>query len=141
VRQDLRELQDNRCFYGERRIAGQADVDHFIPWARHPDNGIENLVIADQRCNGNKRDFLAASEHVERWTQRFAGSGEAGREQLAEIARRAAFDCHPRQTLNVARTIYSRLPDDVRLWLRTGDFVPAVTQRVRLLAALDCGGT
>ena len=50
--QDLRELQDNRRFYCERRIDGQVEVDHFIPWARHPDNGIENLVVADQRCNG-----------------------------------------------------------------------------------------
>jgi hypothetical protein len=73
VRAELRELQGNRCFYCDGRIAGPADVDHFIPWARHPDNGIENLVVADPRCNGNKRDFLAAGEHVERWTQRSAG--------------------------------------------------------------------
>jgi hypothetical protein len=25
--------------------------DHFIPWSRHPDNGIENLVVTDRRCN------------------------------------------------------------------------------------------
>jgi hypothetical protein len=36
VRQNLRELQNNRCFYCDGRITGAADVDHFIPWARHP---------------------------------------------------------------------------------------------------------
>jgi diadenosine tetraphosphate (Ap4A) HIT family hydrolase len=136
VRHDLRELQNNRCFYCDGRIAGPADVDHFIPWARHPDNGIENLVIADPRCNGNKRDFLAAGEHVERWAQRFGASDEAVREQLTDIARRAGFDRHPERTLNVARTIYSRLPDDVRLWLRTREFVPMLAQRSQLYRAL-----
>jgi diadenosine tetraphosphate (Ap4A) HIT family hydrolase len=36
VRQNLRELQNNRCFYCDGRTTGAADVDHFIPWARHP---------------------------------------------------------------------------------------------------------
>jgi len=136
VRQDLREIQNNRCFYCDGRITGAADVDHFIPWARHPDNGMENLVVADPRCNGNKRDFLAAGEHVERWAQRFAAPGDSVRDQLADIAQRAGFDRHPAQTLNVARTIYSRLPDDVRLWLRTREFVPVAAQRMRLDRAL-----
>jgi diadenosine tetraphosphate (Ap4A) HIT family hydrolase len=136
VRAELRELQGNRCFYCDGRIAGPADVDHFIPWARHPDNGIENLVVADPRCNGNKRDFLAAGEHVERWTQRFTASAASERDQLGEIAQRAGFDRHPERTLNVARTIYTRLPDDVRLWLRTREFVAVAAQRERLQRAL-----
>jgi hypothetical protein len=86
-------------------------VDHFIPWARYADNGVDNLVIADPRCNGSKRDFLASSEHVERWAHRFTAGGNPVRDQLAEIAQRAGFDRHPEQTLNVARTIYSRLPE------------------------------
>jgi hypothetical protein len=36
-------------------------VDHFIPWSRHADDGLDNLVAADARCNGQKRDFLAAA--------------------------------------------------------------------------------
>jgi HNH endonuclease len=50
-------------------------VDHFLPWARYPENGIENLVVTDPRCNNDKRDFLAAAEHVERWRgTRFGGA-------------------------------------------------------------------
>ena len=136
VRQDLRELQNNRCFYCDERMEGQVDVDHFIPWARHPDNGIENLVIADQRCNGNKRDFLAAGEHVEHWAGRVFQRDGSMQNQLAAIATRAGWEHHPERTINVARTIYSRLPDDVRLWLQMRQFVPVASQRERLLQAL-----
>jgi 5-methylcytosine-specific restriction endonuclease McrA len=41
-------------------------VDHFIPWSRYPNDAIENLVVAHERCNGRKSDFLAASDHVAR---------------------------------------------------------------------------
>ena len=45
VREPLREIQNNRCFYCERPISYDVDVDHFLPWARHPDNGIENPAL------------------------------------------------------------------------------------------------
>src|SRR5262245_54672318 len=45
VRQPLRELQNNRCFYWDSLIRGRSTVNHFLPWVRHPDNGIENLVV------------------------------------------------------------------------------------------------
>ncbi len=68
VRPGLREIQDDRCFYCEGRLSDaagrRAEVDHFVPWARYPNNAIENLVVAHERCNGYKRDFLAAAQHV-----------------------------------------------------------------------------
>ena len=48
------------------------EIDHFVPWARYPDNGIDNLVVAHRRCNHDKRDFLAAFGHVEKWVARMA---------------------------------------------------------------------
>ncbi len=121
---DLRELQNNRCFYYERPIVGPLDVDHFLPWARHPDNGIENLVVTDQRCNNAKRDFLTAADHLARWRNRFdAHSAQSA--QLAEIASRVRWDRHAEQTLSVARAIYLRLPAESKLWLRRGEFVDA----------------
>lgn len=65
TRQPLRALQKNRCFYCEGGITGRADVDHFIPWSRYPDDGLDNLVAAHPKCNNSERDFLAAAEHVE----------------------------------------------------------------------------
>jgi hypothetical protein len=58
VRPGLLDLQDGRCFYCGGALSGSSEVDHFIPWARYPDDGIENLVLADAGCNGAKRDFL-----------------------------------------------------------------------------------
>ncbi len=52
VRPGLTELQGGRCFYCDAPLGRAAEVDHFIPWARYPDNGIDNLVVADIRCNG-----------------------------------------------------------------------------------------
>jgi len=48
LRAGLGELQKGQCFYCGSRMSGPGEVDHFIPWARYPDNGIENLVAAQQ---------------------------------------------------------------------------------------------
>jgi hypothetical protein len=72
VRPGLQDLQQDRCFYCDgalMRSAGlRPHVDHFIPWSRYPNDAIENLVVAHERCNGRKSDFLVASGHVARWT-------------------------------------------------------------------------
>jgi 5-methylcytosine-specific restriction endonuclease McrA len=135
IQRDLRELQDNRCFYCAQRIQGVADVDHFIPWVRHPDNGIENLVLADSRCNNSKRDFLAAGEHVERWAARFRDEGSLSR-ALADIATRSGWESHSDRTLHTARSIYARLPDDVGLWLDRDAMVAVAGERETLTRAL-----
>ncbi len=63
IRLPLLEAQDHSCFYCRRPVPpGGAQVDHFIPWIRHPDNGLDNLVAAHARCNNNKRDTLASAE-------------------------------------------------------------------------------
>jgi hypothetical protein len=137
VRKDLRDLQNNRCFYCAEKIGGQTDVDHFVPWSRYPDNGIENLVVAHRTCNGDKRDSLAAGEHVRRWSERFSVSGGSVASQLAEIARRAAWDRHPARTLNVARAIYRALPADIQLWVRKREFVCVAAERDLLAQVLE----
>ena len=49
VRGPIIKLQEGRCFYCAERLASRAgqtpDVDHFIPWSRYPDDGLENLVV------------------------------------------------------------------------------------------------
>jgi hypothetical protein len=34
-------------------------VDHFVPWSRYPDDTLDNVVVADNRCNGFKSSSLA----------------------------------------------------------------------------------
>lgn len=133
VRRDLRELQGRTCFYCGDRLAQAAEVDHFLPWSRHPDDGVHNLVVAHRRCNNHKRDFLAAAPHVRAWTQRFGDSGvDRG---LADIATAHRWPLHPGRTLSVARAVYLRLPEGAALWLSGNEFT--APDREALAAALE----
>jgi len=127
VRPGLAELQQGRCFYCGERLGAGAEVDHFLPWARRPDNGIHNLVVADRRCNGVKRDFLAASPHVARWLDRNHARAHA----IDDLARQAAWESHPDRTLGIARGIYLRLGASARLWVRADQFEAAEPARLQ----------
>jgi 5-methylcytosine-specific restriction endonuclease McrA len=71
VRGPLREAQEGQCFYCADRLPPKCDVDHFIPWSRHPDNTLDNLVAAHTGCNSAKSASLAAAPHLRRWVERF----------------------------------------------------------------------
>ena len=122
VTSDLCLLHDHRCFYCDAALGDvtgkRVQIDHFIPWARHPDNAIENLVPAHERCNSQKRDFLAAGGHVQRWRDR----AERRASDLRLIAERARFEHDPERVLSVARGIYLRLPARALLWVRGTEF-------------------
>jgi hypothetical protein len=124
IRIGLWELQSRRCFYceGSIREPTQGHVDHFIPWSRYPNDGLDNLVVADQRCNGLKSSSLAASQHLARWSRRLK---EHSTEyvQLSDLAEQSAWDRHADRSLSVARAIYLRLPRDAKLWSRGKEFV------------------
>ena len=132
VRRSLVELQNHRCFYCEERIERQPVVDHFIPWSRYPDSNLANLVAAHAACNGRKRDFLAATPHVERWGVRLVGKE---RSQLEDMAKRSAWPWRPETSCSVGRGIYLRLPAEATLWL-SGDQFEA-PEFVRLRQALS----
>lgn len=134
VREPLRELQSSRCFYCGKGVQDRCEVDHFLPWARHPDNGLDNLVVAHSRCNQYKSDFLAAAEHVERWVER----NDEHERALGEIARDRGWERDVARTTAVVRGVYLRLPEGVQLWRLQRDFVPA--DRGRLCAALGESG-
>ncbi len=130
VREPLVELQERRCFYCDGQL-GDCEVDHFIPWVRYPDDGLDNLVAAHRRCNNSKRDFLAAAEHVERWAGRARNQGAA----LSRVAADARWRRDPNRSLSVASALYLRLPPGARLWQRPSVFAPV--DRDRIAAALD----
>lgn len=121
----LLEVQRGRCFYCDGP-ARQREVDHFVPWSRHPDDGIANLVVADPRCNRAKSDFLADLRHVERWGARLRDRG-------ADLSAIAADHRWPRDegaTTAVVRSIYGGLPSEVPLWAGVDDFVPLDPSRL-----------
>ena len=77
VRPVLMDLQRGRCFYcGNDLRDGGVEVDHFISWSRYPADLGHNFVLADRRCNNQKRDRIAAIEHLAAWTERNARHGE-----------------------------------------------------------------
>lgn len=127
VRPALVDLQNGRCFYCARKLGRRSEVDHFIPWSRFPDNGIDNLVVTDEACNGAKRDFLAASLHLSRWAER--NSSERGR--LEAIAEGLAWESDPGRTLGVVRGVYLRLAEGAPLWVRGKEFGRAALAEIR----------
>jgi 5-methylcytosine-specific restriction endonuclease McrA len=107
MRGPLLELQGHTCFYtGASLDPRHADVDHFIPWSRSPNNAIENLVVADRKVNNNKSNHLAAVQHIEKWTTRNTQQAHT----LANIAAAQHWLSNPEPTLGVARSIYLGLP-------------------------------
>ena len=119
VRKALIDLQGGACFYCGRPARSGAEVDHFIPWSRYPDDGLDNLVVADRRCNAKKRDFLAATRHVERWRARME------EQVIAEIADNIGWERDILPTLGTARAIYWGLPEGTPLWAQNDEFTPA----------------
>jgi hypothetical protein len=128
LRDGLREIQDNRCFYCEETVQ-RPEVDHFLPWARFADDGLDNLVMADNRCNGSKSAHLAASDHVERWSARFAAGSTVARD-LATLAERENWERDSHRTRGVARGLYLHLPEGSPLWQLPGSFEPVDPSRV-----------
>jgi hypothetical protein len=131
VRGPLRELQGRRCFYCDGGLTGSTDVDHFVPWSRYPDEGLDNLVAAHPKCNNSKRDFLAAEEHLERWVER----GRASDADLTAAAQKAGWHRDAERSKSVARSVYLRLPATARLWRCPDDFVAVDRERIRSVLA------
>jgi hypothetical protein len=132
LRLALFELQDGRCFYTNANlIPAEADVDHFIPWSRSPLNAVENLVVADRRINNNKRDHLAAADHVVRWRER----NGTHRTALAGIAEANRWQTAPTAALGVARALYLVLSSTNPLWSGPDAFVNADLAALRAVLA------
>lgn len=132
VRGPLTELQGGRCFYCKDAFRGAPDVDHFIPWVRYPDNGLDNLVATHARCNNRKRDFLAAAGHVERWAIRNVERTE----EIAHAAKQLTWERDPVRSRAVAVATYSRLDDGAKVWLEGASLVGLEKARVeRALAS------
>jgi 5-methylcytosine-specific restriction endonuclease McrA len=114
LRDGIAALQDGQCFYCGRALGPTPEADHFIPRIRCGIDAIENLVLADRRCNNDKRDLLPAPPHVTTWARRNQRHGTA----LASLATASRWDTSPAATVAVARSIYSHLPPGgTPLWL------------------------
>lgn len=128
IRLPLLEAQDHSCFYCRQPVPlGGAQVDHFIPWIRHPDNGLDNLVAAHTRCNNNKRDTLASAEHLEAWVDRVSAPNAA----LAQLRSSGLWPSEPARSLGAARATYLWVPEGTPLWSAVGLYRRADPRRLR----------
>lgn len=102
VAEVLRPLQGNTCFYCGGRIGSAAEVDHFISWARYPQDTAHNFVLAHRACNNDKRDLLAGCQHLDHWIERNARYGE----EIAGHLGRLGFIADTDASNEVARWAY-----------------------------------
>lgn len=114
----LREFQNNRCFYCESIFNNQPrkvpEVDHFIPWARYPNDALANFVLAHSSCNSSKSDHFAARGYLDKWKSRNQNPSDLA--QLTVMANKENWELLERSSINIANTLYSRLPPNIELW-------------------------
>lgn len=80
----LLDIQKGQCFYCHKSLKETGEVDHFIPWARYPNDLGHNFVLAHSSCNNNKRDHLAAQRHKDNWyEQNIIQHGQALHSELS----------------------------------------------------------
>jgi HNH endonuclease len=131
VRAQLLELQGGNCFYCFRRIRQAAEVDHFLPWSRHPDNTLDNLVAAHRLCNEAKSASIAGLDHLEHWLARSRERDNS----LAELASKLSWPRKRDRTIATARAVYLWLPSQARLWIAGTEFEAFDITRARALLA------
>jgi hypothetical protein len=133
VKSPLLEAQGGSCFYcGSRVNASGAEVDHFIPWSRHPDNVLHNLVAAHTVCNNAKRDSLAGTEHLARWLNRLVG-GRGEHPALMEVSEELRWPADRARGIGSARAAYLWLPEGTLLWQAVGTYMRADPVEIRSL--------
>lgn len=117
----LMDLQRGQCFYcSASLVEASAEVDHFIPWSRYSADLAHNLVLADPRCNNQKRDRVAHANHLARWADR---NRQHGNELADTLAGRVV--CDLASANNVARWSYSQTEASNGLtWLSGNRMIP-----------------
>lgn len=124
LRAPLLEMQSATCFYCEASLHSRAThVDHFLPWSRHPDDGLDNLVAAHDACNRDKLHFLADLGFAKRWQARNRDLDHA----LSDLAASVSWPRDPRRTRGIVAAAYLAAPEGIRLWGGRGALRPLAT--------------
>jgi 5-methylcytosine-specific restriction endonuclease McrA len=100
----LLDVQKGVCLYCQKPLSKLSHVDHFVPWSRYPADLGHNFVLAHDKCNNAKSDFLAAENHLAAWIER-------NRENQVELQARlveAALPCDVTATVQIAKWVYQQ---------------------------------
>ena len=136
----LRDIQNDRCFYCGDRFANtdkkKPAVDHFIPWARYPNDGLSNYVLAHSYCNGSKRDHLADVAHFSHWIER--NHDKVVMSDLSALAKDHSWELKQKESINIANNIYLRLQPEVELWSDIDRYTLVDLARVEQIVGAQC---
>jgi hypothetical protein len=94
---------------------------HFVAWARDPVDLTHNFVLADSKCNNQKRDRLPACDHLAAWAERNARYGG----QLGDALERHGIVAELAASNRVAQWAYAQTEAAHGFtWLRADEMVP-----------------
>lgn len=100
----LVDVQKGACLYCQKPLSGKTQVDHFVPWSRYPAALGHNFVLAHDRCNNAKSDFLAAEIHLASWIER----NKSHQVELQERLVASALPCDLKATVHIAKWVYEQ---------------------------------
>ncbi len=112
VAESLLDLQRGVCFYCGSRIARDREIDHFVPWSRSGDDGLDNLVAACRTCNNDKRATLPGASHLHELLSR----NERWFADLDSIATERQWPRNHPRSLAIVRVAYLTGSTDRLLW-------------------------
>lgn len=129
LRGPLCHIQGRLCFYCDRPLRSEIAIDHFVPWSRHPDNTLDNLVATHRSCNGSKAASIAGLDHLERWIHRLRDP------VMEQISIDSGWLRHPERSRGIVSATYLWLPEGSRLWVGDLHYETIDSERVRHLLA------
>lgn len=100
----LLDVQKGICLYCQKPLSKQSQVDHYVPWSRYPADLGHNFVLAHDKCNNAKTDFLAAENHLAAWIER----NKLHQVELQERLLEAGLPCDVKATMQIARWVYQQ---------------------------------
>ena len=115
VKPHLVRLQESKCFYCNSSLGRDTEVDHFLPFSKHNDDSLDNLVAACRKCNGSKSDSYSSLPHVSKWMERFV-KGSQTDTKLDTIAASIPHFRDSLSTASKARAVYLNKPEGTMLW-------------------------
>ncbi|MCQ3812333.1 MAG: hypothetical protein KTV68_17475 [Acidimicrobiia bacterium] len=120
MRDDLIEMQDNRCIYSNVPLdTGQKSLDHVMPWSRTRLSQVENFVITTRSVNSSKSDSLLGPELVHEWLGYLKGHSS----QFCQIAEEYGWPSDLERVLRTSYNIYKVLDPTVGVWQGESDGV------------------
>ena len=113
MRDDLVDLQDNRCVYSNVPLdRGPKSLDHVMPWSRTRLSQIENFVITTRSANSSKSDSLLGPELVGRWLEHLVSRSS----QMSQIAEEHGWPSDFERVCRTSFNIYKVLDPTTGVW-------------------------